>query len=191
MSVVLRCPNCGTTRATPGECEACHEARARYYCANHAPGLWLDSSACPKCGSRFGEPPRAFAPPAPVVRSARTPPATPASARPSAPLSSAVADRPAPHAEPAKVVADRSEPASVIREEDRAKLATMAPWQTILSAVLNARSAARARERLPIGVGAGGCLRRLLMIVLLLGVALVIALFLFGRALLHGLEQSY
>ena len=36
--VVLRCTNCGTTQATPGECEACHEAIVRPYCGNHEPG---------------------------------------------------------------------------------------------------------------------------------------------------------
>ena len=44
--VVLRCPNCGTTRSTPGMCEACHEAEVRYYCTNHTPGLWLNASTC-------------------------------------------------------------------------------------------------------------------------------------------------
>ena len=26
--VILRCPNCGTSKATPGECDACHEAQS-------------------------------------------------------------------------------------------------------------------------------------------------------------------
>lgn len=53
--VVLRCPSCGNTRATPGECEACHEAQVRYFCTNHSPGRWLDARACPQCGAQFGE----------------------------------------------------------------------------------------------------------------------------------------
>jgi hypothetical protein len=53
--VVLRCPNCGTTGAVSGECEACHEAQVRYYCSNHTPGRWLDTPSCPQCGARFGE----------------------------------------------------------------------------------------------------------------------------------------
>ena len=53
MSVVLRCPSCGTTQATPGECEACHEAQVRYFCTNHEPGLWLDGTSCPS-GARRG-----------------------------------------------------------------------------------------------------------------------------------------
>lgn len=70
--VVLRCPNCGTTKVNGGECEACHEAQVRYYCTNHTPGRWIDKPTCRHCGARFGEPGRspAAAPP--------RPPATPA-----------------------------------------------------------------------------------------------------------------
>jgi hypothetical protein len=71
--VVLRCPSCGTTKAAPGECDACHEAQVRYYCTNHTPGRWLDSRSCSQCGSQFGVPD-----PPPVVRSPPTrPPASP------------------------------------------------------------------------------------------------------------------
>jgi hypothetical protein len=66
----------------------------------------------------------------------------------------------------------------------------MALWQKMLrDAVLArymARSAAPARERRPVGRGAGGCLMRLLLLVVFLFVALVSALFLFGGALLQG-----
>lgn len=86
--VVLRCPNCGTTRATPGECEACHEAQVRYYCTNHKPGIWLEQPACGRCGARFGvaapprrAPPRSKSPgkppPAPPPRRSPTPAAPP------------------------------------------------------------------------------------------------------------------
>jgi hypothetical protein len=73
--VVLRCPNCGTTKAAPGECQACHEAQVRYYCTSHTPGRWLDGAACSECGARFGEPARPPAPtlPARVRRPAPTP----------------------------------------------------------------------------------------------------------------------
>jgi hypothetical protein len=54
--VVLRCPSCGTTKASLGECEACHESQVRYYCTNHSPGRWLDSPSCSQCGSQFGVP---------------------------------------------------------------------------------------------------------------------------------------
>ena len=65
--VVLRCPNCGTTQAAPGECDACHEAQVRYFCTNHNPGQWLASPKCPQCGAQFGvaEPVRRAAPPPP------------------------------------------------------------------------------------------------------------------------------
>jgi hypothetical protein len=70
--VVLRCPNCGTTKATPGECDACHEAQVRYYCTNHTPGRWLDTPACEQCGARLGDPARTPAAPPPSAP-ARTP----------------------------------------------------------------------------------------------------------------------
>lgn len=54
--VVLRCPNCGTIQPVEGQCDACHEAAVRFFCTNHTPGLWLEGSACPQCGARFGEP---------------------------------------------------------------------------------------------------------------------------------------
>jgi hypothetical protein len=58
MSVVQRCPNCGTTQATPGDCEACHEAHVRYFCTNHEPGIWLAGRACPQCEARSALPAR-------------------------------------------------------------------------------------------------------------------------------------
>lgn len=77
--VVLRCPNCGTTKAAPGECQACHQAEVRYYCTNHTPGHWLDAPKCPECGARFGDPvhppvavpPRVRKPEPPPTASAR------------------------------------------------------------------------------------------------------------------------
>ena len=56
MTVVRRCPSCGTQTDTAGECEACHEAQVRYFCSNHTPGLWLEAPVCPQCGARHGEP---------------------------------------------------------------------------------------------------------------------------------------
>ena len=66
-SVVLRCPNCGTTQAAPGECDTCHEAQVRYFCTNHNPGQWLTSPKCPQCGAQFAvaDPVRKVAPPPP------------------------------------------------------------------------------------------------------------------------------
>lgn len=58
MSVVRRCPSCGTEAEAAGECEACHEAQVGYFCTNHTPGLWLEAPVCQHCGARFGEPAR-------------------------------------------------------------------------------------------------------------------------------------
>lgn len=52
MSVIQRCPNCGTTQAAAGECQACHDAQVRYFCTNHDPGTWLSGSTCPQCEAR-------------------------------------------------------------------------------------------------------------------------------------------
>ncbi len=72
--VVLRCPNCGTTRALPGQCDACHEAEVRFFCTNHKPGHWLESVQCPECGARFGEPTKPHPPePTPVAPRAPRP----------------------------------------------------------------------------------------------------------------------
>ena len=84
--VVIRCPNCGTTQAAIGECEACHEATTRWFCPNHEPGLWLDAPLCPTCGARPGVPgtrprptratptrPRATTPPRATPPPRRTP----------------------------------------------------------------------------------------------------------------------
>jgi hypothetical protein len=54
--VLLRCPNCGTSRPSPGECDACHEAQVQYFCTNHKPGLWLESTGCSHCGAKYGDP---------------------------------------------------------------------------------------------------------------------------------------
>lgn len=55
MSVVLRCPACGTTQGHAGECEACSEGEVRYFCTNHDDGNWLDGPVCSRCGAKFGE----------------------------------------------------------------------------------------------------------------------------------------
>lgn len=72
--VILRCPNCGTGRASPGECDACHEAEVRYFCTNHAPGVWLDGKSCTRCGAKFGQAAPAAPPPrpAPAARKVET-----------------------------------------------------------------------------------------------------------------------
>jgi len=184
MSVVLRCPNCGTTRETPGECEACREATVRYFCTNHTPGIWIAERTCPTCGTRFGERARSVPVPAPVV-ALRSP--TPA--RKSAPVSvpgpaSAPRRAPRPRAE-----TPRSGAPPPTDEELESSGAYLAPWQRALSAVLEARRSAIVARRgdLP-AVGLGGCLRRLLLTALFLILALGTAIFFFGRALLSGLQ---
>ena len=57
MSVVLRCPTCGTTQNHSGECDACSETDVRYFCTNHSPGVWLTDSRCTACGAKFGDAP--------------------------------------------------------------------------------------------------------------------------------------
>jgi hypothetical protein len=71
MSVVLRCPACGTTQGRAGECEACFEGGVRYFCTNHDKGIWLDGPVCSRCGGRFGDAPakptRSRAPDVPIT----------------------------------------------------------------------------------------------------------------------------
>jgi hypothetical protein len=80
--VVIRCPQCGTTQATLGECEACHEGTVRYYCPNHVPGQWLGVPYCTACGASVGAAPPASAPPPPPRRSEAPSWAPPASSPP-------------------------------------------------------------------------------------------------------------
>jgi hypothetical protein len=53
--VVLRCANCGTTQDSAGECQACHEQQVQFYCTRHTPGLWLKTPVCAQCGAQFGK----------------------------------------------------------------------------------------------------------------------------------------
>jgi hypothetical protein len=70
MSVVLRCPTCGTTQGQGGECEACSEGEVRYFCPNHDGGTWLDGPVCSRCGATF-----AVEPKKPRTPTVSTPPA--------------------------------------------------------------------------------------------------------------------
>lgn len=193
MSVVLRCPNCGTTKTTPGQCEACHEAQVRYFCTSHTPGRWLDAGTCPTCGARFGAATRPAAPPTPSTLPRPTAPARaqPRSRTPeSSPDRSPAPSRPERLRAAAGFSSSRERLHPVDDEEFAAGPPPMALWQKLIGAAIRARyMPTRARPSvagLPIARSAGGCLKRLLLLGLLVFFALLIALFLFGRALLNG-----
>lgn len=192
MSVVQRCPNCGTTRATPGECEACHEAHVRYFCTNHTPGRWLDTSTCPTCGARLGDAPRVSA------AASKAPPARPRSSAPPRIARTAASASARP-----PVYTPSVPPATRIGRWDSGKRLTsdfddeiapgesrMAPWQKMLLAALRARAMRSRtmpmREGAPVAKSVGGCLMRMLLVMALLLLALVSAVFLFGQVLLQG-----
>ena len=181
MSVVLRCPSCGTTRPAPGECEACHEAVVRFYCTNHTPGLWLAEPSCPSCGARFGEParvagtaPRPTVPPAAArVEKSRIP------GRESVP----VARRAARSVTSGSPPHSRADTPPDMEESGLRR----APWQDVLSAALSARRAViAAREPHRRLVNPAGCLGRALLVMVLMVVLLGSAIFFFGRALLNS-----
>jgi len=157
MSVVQRCPNCGTTQSTEGECSACHGAQVRHFCTNHEPGLWLDGRTCRACDARLE-----------VARSAAAPRALPA----------------AP-ADLARGGGER--PRSVEPGDVEIGPARRAPWSSIFTGPALARflptEVAPGSEAMPIGRALGGCLVRLLVIAVVLLIAVVAALYVLGRAL--------
>lgn len=110
MSVVQRCPNCGTTQAAAGECDACHEAQVQYFCTNHA--AWMDAPRCPRC--------EAFS-----TAIERPPPPIPARARPVARA------KERPRAPPARPVDDRVLEVATRRPS---------LWETVVRGALVARS---------------------------------------------------
>ena len=171
MSVVQRCPNCGTTQASAGECEACHEGQVRYFCTNHEPGVWLAGRTCPQCEAR-------------AAITAR--PAASTSALPS-------------HARPAALGADAGasgDERERLRPVDARTLdlrpSRQALWEKLLRGAVLARPARppaeAAPEREPGSLRqAGGLLirlaLRLALIAVVLMVALGVALYLFARSL--------
>ena len=180
--VVLRCPSCGTTKAAPGECEACHEAQVRYYCTNHTPGRWLDSPLCPQCGSQFGVPERRPAAPPPPARP-RGPAPTPASPVPTRTPTSAPSRRryiPWPPGGPwgRRPLPDEDAEARPRRDPFGDTLASRLP--ELLREAARARRSAEAPEMPPIGMAAAGCLRAALLIALFLMLAL------FGLSMILG-----
>ena len=177
--VVLRCPNCGTVQPAGGECEACREAPVRYFCANHVPGVWLDSASCPQCGASFGDP-------APV-------PAPPPPERPGRPRPEVV--------EPTEILGRDDAPFGPWGGES--PLGRRAPGggrppspdlASLLTAMLGAAAHARRGRRgspgfdeaPPVRRRGGGCLGRLLMLALLLFALFLLAPFLLGALLSFG-----
>lgn len=196
--VVLRCPNCGTTRATPGECEACHEAQVRHYCTNHTPGLWLDSSACRQCGARLGDLNRSPAPSRPTPP--KTPPAalpaprprSPATARPHAGKAPEIKRRgrsPAVDADETHRRADREAKGERPDELREAPIRRLPSWTDLLGASARARHLPPAAELDadlgPIARRTGGCLGRLVLLMVFLVLALTSGLFVLGGSLLR------
>jgi hypothetical protein len=181
--VVLRCPSCGTTKAAPGECDACHEAEVRYYCTNHTPGRWLDSSTCPQCGSQFGVPERRpAAPPSPPARPRRPAPAPVAPAPTPSPAPTRPKRRytPWPPGGPwdRRPAPDEETEARLRRDPFRDALARRLP--DLLTEAARARRSAEAPDMPPVGMAAAGCLRAVLLI------ALFFMLALFGLSMILG-----
>jgi len=191
MSVVQRCPSCGTTQATAGECEACHESSVRFYCTNHEPGRWLDGRTCPACDARRAgatdlppahrAPPRArhVAAPAP----ARSPTPAPRRARPAP-----TADAPPVWREP-----EARRPGDKLDGDDLARPAEVAPvpgpsrepgWMSVLRGVSLARSTSPGVPATTVLRLIGTLVKRVLLIGVVLVVAAAVALYLIVRDLL-------
>jgi hypothetical protein len=197
-AVVLRCPNCGTTKAAPGECEACHESQVRYYCTNHTPGRWLDAASCQACGARFGEPMSAPARPAPAAPprpAARPGPAAPGR-RPASTSRTGPRPVPPPAGRPAAGEGSGPGPGRVPPAEEegidmRGGYAPVGPtWQDLF------RAAARARRARPDAVfdheaappvrpRRGGCLGRLMLILVFMFLAFMGGVSLLGGSVLR------
>ena len=192
--VVLRCPNCGTTRTTPGECEACHEAQVRYHCTTHTPGRWLDTPSCPQCGARFGEP--ISTPVRPVRTTSTREPVRPAPAVPVRKPSPAPRPARAPAARPEADEDARGRPAHLPRRDDDeidgrdAYAPRGISWRDLLrhaararrvptDAVFDRETASPGRPRL------GGCLGRFILILVFLFLALTGGVFVLGGSLLR------
>jgi hypothetical protein len=194
--VILRCPNCGTSTATPGECEACHEAKVRYYCTNHKPGQWLDAPTCSQCGAKFGDleqPTERLVPFPPAARPPRKV-APPEPARPVDPPLSRPKPVPGPWSskEPRRPFDTKTEES---RRSPSLRDVRAAKMREILEAV--ARAGRRPREGCTtsdgpsVRVAPAGCLIRFLLLVLFLFMILPLMLSLIGGSLLQILESYY
>ena len=170
--VIIRCPNCGTTHAALGECDACHEAQTRYFCPNHEPGKWLEGPVCPACGARVGGGPA----PRPSRPTPRPPGRSPVRSPPT------LGRRPAL---PAEAMPD--EPERILEELLRS-VHTPRGGEVAEPSAGDARDAWPAEPSLPPAtvsvLPVAGCIRRFVLIVLVL-LALG-ALLLFGLLAIGG-----
>ena len=181
MSVVLRCPTCGTTQGHAGECEACSEGEVRYFCTNHDEGVWLDGPECSRCGAKFGDPAKKPAP-APLPR-VRTRPAGAPDFRP--PASRRVPER-RPEPDFGRHAPRRPAPEEPVEPEVLPRTPSLGE---LLEEITRERARTRTRyeaeevpwaEPRPRGPGflLGGCLVRIVGLVFLLILAAIIFLFL-------------
>jgi hypothetical protein len=185
--VVLRCPNCGTTKAAPGECQACHQAEVRYYCTNHTPGHWLDAPKCPECGARFGDPAHPPVARRPRVRKPAPPPAASARRKRSVPWlpERAVGPWVRRIRPPA-----RDDGATPRYGSDEAPDPRKASWPDLLREAAQARRMRAEAKPVPdtaaVGMALGGCLMRAVFLVVLLFAALLIFSLIAGGLLFQG-----
>ena len=187
--VILRCPNCGTSKTAPGECEACHEAQVRYYCTNHKPGRWLDASVCPECGAKFGDPVR------PAAR-----PVAPAAARPRPRITISPAAPPRADAPPSpprtgatpwgRRERERSPDPDPSASDESASVRDIraARMLEILRAASRAGRMSRGAtyttpEAPPVGAALGGCLMRFVILVMFLLIGFFVMVSLVGGSL--------
>ena len=180
--VLLRCPNCGTTKSSFGECEACHEAQVRYYCTNHTPGQWLEAPQCTLCGAVFGRAAPAPGPsPIPTSRSERSPTrAAPAPARPSPRTRRPDVPRTRPREETDFDRAAPGRPDAAEPSESRRGGGVLLPGlEEMLRAAARRRvhrESAPDREAVPVRRGMG-CLMRLFLMALFFVLSLVAGVF--------------
>jgi hypothetical protein len=196
MSVVQRCPNCGTTQATSGECDACHEAQVGYFCANHTPGLWLSGPECPRCGARLGEaPPAGWVTGSAAVEAPRSP--SPPPAPPAREPARLPTTRSLPPMASWRAPSDRSgaeRRGETLPEPDGDDFAFVPPpttmWRVLGAAArayrVRERAAMTDEERLPVTRVASGCLLRFVLLLVLMFLAVSAAVILLGHALLQG-----
>lgn len=187
--VFLRCPNCGTTKSSLGECEACHEAQVRYYCTNHTPGLWLESPKCNQCGAVFG---KVSALPSPPLssREQRTPtPARPVSPRVPSTKPSPGSLKARPSEEAGSRLPTRVRPDTDDSFETRAdgSFSRLPDLEVLLRAAARRRSPSDStpeRETLPVRQGMG-CMLRLVLMVVFFILSLIAILFVAAGSFFH------